>query len=390
MTTLGALFSGKSLPQVVLAEKCGVSKRTVNALLRYGYQPKQHPRILAAKLFDLLAEHGVEWSEYTAAYEETTGSRLDESDRPDINKEDIVILKRVSLTPQARKAFGIFRDPFDEPDKPEAIYLSPEARYVRAALWDAAVNGNFLAVVGESGSGKTTLKRELKARLAHDATEVKLIEPYVLTMALSDNGAGKPLRATHINEAIISTIQPSLKTNGSPEIMARRVHQALRESAMAGNKHVLLIEEAHDLHAQTLKALKRYWELEDAKSMRRLLSIILIGQTELSERLNNTTADVREVVQRCDVVYLPPLPEVGEFLRFRLRAVDMDADALFTPQAMEAMRDRLTVSRDKSGRAVSMVYPLAVGNLAAACLNHAAAHGARQVDDDVVRTVRII
>lgn len=317
------------------------------------------------------------------------GLPLDEPERHDTNREDTMIFKRVSLTPEAKKAFGLFREPFGDPDKPEDIYLSPESRYVRAAMWDAAVNGNFLAVVGESGSGKTTLRRELKVRLAQDAPHVILIEPYVLTMALSDNGAGKPLRASHINEAILSTVQPDLKTSGSPEIMGRRVHEALSKSTEAGNRHVLLIEEAHDLHPQTLKALKRYWELEDGKSMRRLLSIILIGQTELGKRFDNSSPDVREVVQRCDVVTLPPLPEVGEYLRFRLAAIGLDADALFTPQSMESMRDRLIVSRDMSGRGTSKLYPLAIGNLAAACLNHAASHGARLVDDDVVRTARI-
>lgn len=383
---LGPLLSSVGLPQVVLAEKCGVSKRTVNSLLCHGYQPKNHPEILARKLAAIAAEAGVDSEAFAAAYAETTGTTPDLT-RHDTPTEDVMIYQKTRLTPEARRIFGIFRDPFDEPGKPEHIYLSDELRYVRAAMWDAAANGNFLAVVGESGAGKSLLCAEMEDRLRSDAPEVIVIRPYVLTMSTQDNGAGKPLRSSHIIEAIIASVEPAAKTNGSPEAMARRVHDVLKRSAAAKNRHVLVIEEAHDLHTQTLKALKRFWELKDG--MTRLLSIILIGQTELCERLNTTSADVREVVQRCDVVRMPALSEVGAYLRFRFQSVDLDADALFTQRAMDEIAQRLIVTRDTRSKGVNIAYPLAVQNIAAACLNFAAKNGARQVDEDVVRTVKL-
>lgn len=139
------------------------------------------------------------------------------------------------------------------------------------------------------------------------------------------------------------------------------MHKLLIESREAGRKHCLIIDEAHDLHPQTLKALKRFWELRDG--MKRLLSIILTGQTELGRLLGNTAADVREVVQRCDVLLLPALDNIGEFLRFRFRRSGLDLADYFTSDAIEAMEKELYVARNSQGRGVFYGYPLAVSNL---------------------------
>lgn len=302
-------------------------------------------------------------------------------------EDTLMALRHHSLTPQARQTFGIFRNPFDQPERAEDVYLNPAIRYAREALYQAATHGNFLALVGESGSGKSTLRRELIDRLDRDNGDVVVIQPYILNMATRDNGSGKPLRTSHIIEAILHAVNPSQASTGSPERMARRAHEALKVSSRAGNRHVLIIEEAHDLHTQTLKALKRFYELEDG--MRRLLSIILIGQPELAQRLSTSAADVREVVQRIDLVTLPPLEDVGEFLRQRCAVNGLDADKLFTADAFAAIKARLLLSRDNRGNAVDMAYPLAVCNVAAACLNEAAACGYKQVDADLATSVRL-
>ena len=81
----------------------------------------------------------------------------------------------------------------------------------------------------------------------------------------------------------------------SQEAKARQAQKMLAESSRAGNSHVLVIEEAHDLSIQTLKVLKRFWELEDG--FKRLLAIILIGQPELKLRLDQMRLLVKEVTR---------------------------------------------------------------------------------------------
>ena len=77
--------------------------------------------------------------------------------------------------------------------------------------------GDLLCVVGENGSGKSTLREELVERLRLNGESVIVVEPYTLSMAESEKN-GKPLRAPHIAEAIISTVSPGTGVPSSPEM----------------------------------------------------------------------------------------------------------------------------------------------------------------------------
>ena len=385
---LETLIKTLGVTQAELGRRLDISPTSVWRLLKK-HQPPQHRRAeFLEKLRATLRGMGATEDDIGNAMAALGTRPAPATSEPEQTeeKDDTMALRHHTLSQQARQAFGIFRDPFAQPEQPEDVYLSPSIRYAREALYQAATHGNFLALVGESGSGKSTLRRELIERLERDNGDVIVIQPYVLTMAQTDNGAGKPLRTSHIIESILHALEPSTSTSSSPEVLARRVHEALQRSSRAGNRHCLIIEEAHDLHPQTLKALKRFYELEDG--MRRLLSIILIGQTELALRLSTSAADVREVVQRIDVVTLGALEDVEAFLRFRMKSAGVDADAIFEKDAYRAIKDRLLVSRDNRGVAIDMAYPLAVSNLTAACINEAAAMGFDRVDADLVDTVK--
>lgn len=140
------------------------------------------------------------------------------------------------------------------------------------------------------------------------------------------------------------------------------------------------------MHRHTLKSLKRFYELKDG--LHRLLSIILIGQTELEQKLKNTDAAVREVVQRCDVVRVDPIEDIAGFLGFRFSRVGLDIGKMLTPDGIEEIKRRLTVAQDNSGRGLYMGYPLMITNLTIAALNLAAEVGERQISADVVRMVQ--
>src|SRR5690606_25422043 len=150
------------------------------------------------------------------------------------------------------------------------VFLSSDIRYVREAMYQVARHNGFLAVIGESGAGKSTLREELVDRIHREAPSVTVGEPYVLATEGKD-GVGKPLRSQHIAEAIMACVDPLAKTKSSPEARFRQLHESLRQSAKAGHKHVVIIEEAHSLPLTTLKHLKRFLELKDG--LRPLLSI---------------------------------------------------------------------------------------------------------------------
>lgn len=385
--TVKALFEEAELSQREAAARLGVSPALVNQLLNKGTLPKTGWIGLKQGIASLLNERGVQPAlvEYALGKLERLAENEDTAEGTAENEEEPMILRKQTLTMKTRQAFGMVKNPFADPNEPGDVYLSPEIRYVREMMYDAATNGGFLAVVGESGSGKSTLREELIDRVKNENGKTVIIEPYTLAMAENESN-GKPMRSQHIAEAIISTIAPGTTVPSSPEMRFRRLHQLLKSAHGAGTHHCVIIEEAHDLHRHTLKSLKRFWELKDG--LHRLLSIILIGQTELGEKLKPADAGVREVVQRCDVLHIAPIEDVAGFLHFRFVRAGLDFGKMFTGDGVDAIKESLTVAQDRSGKGVYMGYPLMIANMTIAALNLAASAGEKQVTADVVRMVR--
>lgn len=303
-----------------------------------------------------------------------------------------MLLRKQVLSEPARRRFGIFRDPFEDPQSAAEVYISREIAYVRETMWQAAIgNTRFVAVIGESGSGKSTLREELADRLQRESKPVRLIQPYVLGMEETDK-RGKCLRSDHIAAALLHAIAGGVAPKRCPEARFRQLHQALIESSRAGVQHLLVIEEAHGIPVSTLKHLKRFLELKDG--MRRLMSVLLIGQPELAHKLDERRADVREVSQRCQIVSLPPLgAHVGEYLAHRFAAAGIELSAIVQPAAVDALMQALTLrTRIGSGAGdlatISLTHPLVANNLLTAAINQAAALGAPLVTADLVRAVR--
>ena len=385
--TVKALFEETELSQREAAARLGVSPALVNQRLNRGTLPKTGWAGLKKGLASLLEERGAQAAlvdyalgklEKLAGDEDTPAGDTAESEEP-------MILKKQTLGMKARQAFNMVRNPFMPPREAEDVYLSPEIRYVRDTMFDVATNGGFLAVVGESGSGKSTLREELVDLINAENGKTIIVEPYVLTMAEKESN-GKPMLARHITEAVMSAVAPGESIPSSPEKQSQKLHRLLRSAYAAGTHYCVIIEEAHDLNRHTLKSLKRFLELKEGRHP--LLSIILIGQTELGEKLNPADPWMREVVQRCDVLNITPIEDVADFLRFRFARAGIDFGKIFTEDGVDAIKESLTVAQDRSGNGVYMGYPLMIANMTIAALNLAASAGEKQVTADVVRMVR--
>lgn len=296
-----------------------------------------------------------------------------------------MLLQNESLSEKARQHFDLPRNPFvDDVQTPADVFQSPSVKYARFALTDCAQHHGFLALVGESGAGKSTLAEDLEERIRHQTQEVVIIRPYVLAMEENDI-KGKTLKSGAIAEAIINALDPHAKPRISAQARFRQVHDLLRSSAQSGRRHLLLIEEAHNLPVATLKHLKRWLELKDG--MRRLIGIALIGQPELRRRLSAQNAEVREVAQRCEIVELAPLnADLEGYLRHKFARFDLQYEQVFAPDAADAIRARL-IHMPRGGKvqdAISICYPLVVNNLVCRAMNAAASVGSPVVNADVI------
>lgn len=379
---------GVSLRQ--LAQKMNVSPATVSQLINHNQRVKQWVEF-EKNLSSALQSLGIIEPLASLLEMEGTGESLATEPVPsapkttDEIKDEIMLLAKQALFPATKKHFSLFRDPFAEDVRSaDDVFSSADVRYVREALFQTAKHGGFMAVVGESGAGKSTLRRDLIDRINQENAPITVIEPYII--AMEDNDVkGKTLKAAHIAEAIISTLSPLERVKRSPEARFRQLHKVLKESVKSGYSNVLIIEEAHALPIPTLKHLKRFFELEDG--FKKLLSIVLIGQPELKIKLSERNTEVREVVQRCEIVELAPLDaELERYVEHKLERVGKKLSDIFEEDAFVAVRQRLTaVGRNKTSQ--SLLYPLAVGNLLTAAMNLAESLGIPKVDGQVVMNV---
>ena len=371
--------------QKALAEHLQLSKATVAQLINHNQWPKTLPRpALESSINHFLEERGAKLSDLPRVFDEIAPVAADVIDCP--KEAEIMLLAKQALLPDTRKTFGLFRDPFtDDVQEADDVFTSSDIRYVREAMFQTARHGGFMAIVGESGAGKTTLRRDLIDRISRESQPIVVAEPYVLGLEENDI-KGKSLKASHIAESILAAVAPLENPKRSPEARFQQIHRVLKESRRAGHSHVLIIEEAHGLAIPTIKHLKRFFELEDG--FKKLLGIVLIGQPELKLKLSERNHELREVVQRCELVELAPLDSrLEEYLTFKLARVGKKLGDVITADGLDVMRIRLQATRNSGKERVSLMYPLAVNNLLTACMNLAASLGADVVNADFVKGV---
>lgn len=385
------ILTAHHITQGDLCKGAGLSRSATSRIVAHGEWPRRD-HTARQRVTDFLASKGVDRNTLENLLKQqkeapavlTHAEAVPEAPSTE-TQEESMLLRNENLTAQARQHFSLFRSPFIDDVRTRAdVFNSASGRYVRAALLDAALNHGFIAVAAESGAGKSTLLEELESRIADEGRQIIIIRPYILGMEENDQ-KGKTLKVSQIGESIVHALNPSASLKRTLDARHRQVHELLKASRAAGYSHLLAIEEAHRMPIATLKHLKGFLELK--QGLGRLMGVCLIGQPELKNRLSDKNPEVREVVQRCELVELQPLDnELEAYLKHKFERMEIKLSDVLADDACDAIRARL-IRMPRGGKpadATSLCYPLVVNNLVTRAMNAAAAAGWPKVDAQVI------
>jgi len=284
------------------------------------------------------------------------------------------------LTLKSFKNFGLKSDPFSgDVIKSSDVYLTEDTRFVADYILQTAKAGGMVALLGESGSGKTTIRRYAVDRMASEGQKIRVITPKCIDKTR--------LTTSSICDAIIADCS-SEAPKRTLEAKARQVEKILTNSSRAGWSHVLMIEEAHDLSINTLKYLKRFWEMEDG--YKKLLSILLIGQIEMKAKLDESKSwEAREVIRRMEVLELAPIgsgKEIAAYLDVKFNRLGKKRDEIINDFGCNALAKKLE-RQTRTGVIYSVAYPLLINNWCMKAMNQATELGLKIVDAEVVNAL---
>ena len=170
---------------------------------------------------------------------------------------------------------------------------------IMGKLEDVILDAHWLAIHGEILSGKTRTARHCMQQLQkkyNDRIEVvNLYWPERSGINISEV----------LNQIIFTLGKKYGNSGGRPrrgrELRMLQVLDILIEARRQDKYVVLIIDEAHELHTMTIKALKRIWEYEYA-GQSDLIGILLIGQPALETKLASDK-EVSERAYRMEFTY---------------------------------------------------------------------------------------
>lgn len=219
--------------------------------------------------------------------------------------------------------FGLKEPPFKITPNTEVFYTGGNRGAVLDALLYAILNGEgIVKVVGEVGSGKTMLCRMLQTVLPERIESIYLANPSVA-----------PEDVLH---AIAFELQLKLPKNADRLKVMQVLQSHLLARHAAGKQVVIFVEEAQGMPLATLEEIRLLSNLETKHD--KLLQIVLFGQPELDENLNQS--NIRQLRERITHSFnLTPLStkEIGEYLIFRLRSSGYFGPPLFNDAAVKKL-----------------------------------------------------
>ncbi len=221
------------------------------------------------------------------------------------------------------KFFNFSEKPFNTTPDTKFFFPSPKHQEaLNSLIYAVEERKGFVVITGEIGAGKTTISRSLLNKLNLN-TKVALIT--------NSNLSPRELITEILNELEVE-YEP-----GSKQQLLGYLNDYLIKQLFAGMNVVLIIDEAQNLSTKVLEEVRMLSNLETEKD--KLIQIILLGQPELRQKLNNPKLE--QFRQRISVYYhLNSLnkEETQEYIYHRLSLVNSNGyKDIFTLQAIDAI-----------------------------------------------------
>jgi len=209
--------------------------------------------------------------------------------------------------------------PFDITPNPRFMFFSPQHREAyNHLMYGIRERKGFVQLTGEVGAGKTTLCRTMMEHLDQTFATALILNP-----ALSPE---------QLVKAIALEFGLAVRNLDGVETL-EQLNLFLLRLAEDGRDAVLIIDEAQDLTDEGLEQVRLLSNLE--LDHRKLIQIVLMGQPELRDRLNNPA--LRQLRQRITVRYhLQALSshETAHYIKHRLKVSGATRCPQFTRLAL--------------------------------------------------------
>jgi type II secretory pathway predicted ATPase ExeA len=217
--------------------------------------------------------------------------------------------------------YGLRQRPFTKTPDPRFLFLSRNHEEALARLQYAVEERELVLLTGEIGSGKTTLTRALMDSLGDKYRVIVIINPQLTPLQF--------LRT--IAKRFDINVPYNFKDN-----LLDAIYEKVYEDYESGITPVIIIDEAQLIpNKNTFEEIRLLTNFQ--LDYTNLLSLILVGQTDLRRRLNHKT--YLPLRQRIGLFYhLGPLsePEIGGYVEHRLKVSGLQ-DSLFTDEAIRRL-----------------------------------------------------
>jgi type II secretory pathway predicted ATPase ExeA len=217
--------------------------------------------------------------------------------------------------------YGLKQRPFTKTPDPRFLFLSRNHEEALARLQYAVEERELVLLTGEIGSGKTTLTRALMDSLGDKYRVIVIINPQLTPLQFLRTVA----KRFDIN------VPYNFKDN-----LLDAIYEKVYEDYESGITPVIIIDEAQLIpNKNTFEEIRLLTNFQ--LDYTNLLSLILVGQTDLRRRLNHKT--YLPLRQRIGLFYhLGALSEaeIGGYVEHRLRVSGLQ-DSLFTDEAIRRL-----------------------------------------------------